>query len=141
MKDNVIRKRLKELGLSSQGDRKALTNRLQKYTVLYNAECDKTYPRPIPELIKQCEEEEDLEKKVQKSNVNTRLSEFLTFRIFLDFNYITFFQSIFSNITRNTEDNIVEQKRKQYCKYSLQITCRCLEYKCYKLSIFLFSYF
>ncbi|KYM78368.1 E3 ubiquitin-protein ligase RAD18 [Atta colombica] len=90
MKDNVIRKRLKELGLSSQGDRKALTNRLQKYTVLYNAECDKTYPRPIPELIKQCEEEEDLEKKIQKSN------------------------SIFSNVTRNTEDNIVEQKRKQY---------------------------
>ncbi|KAG5312106.1 RAD18 ligase, partial [Acromyrmex insinuator] len=90
MKDNVIRKRLKELGLSSQGDKKALTNRLQRYTVLYNAECDKTYPRPIPELIKQCEEEEDLEKKVQKSN------------------------SIFSNVTRNTEDNIVEQKRKQY---------------------------
>ncbi|KYN20722.1 E3 ubiquitin-protein ligase RAD18 [Trachymyrmex cornetzi] len=90
MKDNVIRKRLKELGLSSQGDKKVLMNRLQKYTVLYNAECDKTFPRPIPELIKQCEEEEDLEKKVQKSN------------------------SIFSNVTRNTEDNIVEQKRKQY---------------------------
>lgn len=72
MKDNVIRKRLKELGLSSQGDRKALESRLQRYTVLYNAECDKTHPRPVSELIKQCEEEENLEKKVQKpSNVNT----------------------------------------------------------------------
>ncbi|KYQ58070.1 E3 ubiquitin-protein ligase RAD18, partial [Trachymyrmex zeteki] len=91
MRDNIIRKRLKELGLSSQGDKKALTNRLQRYTVLYNAECDKTYPRPISELIKQCEEEEDLEKKVQKSSNN-----------------------IFSNVTRNTEDNIVEQKRKEY---------------------------
>ncbi|KYN05661.1 E3 ubiquitin-protein ligase RAD18, partial [Cyphomyrmex costatus] len=90
MKDNVIRKRLKELGLSSQGDKKALQNRLQRYTILYNAECDKMFPRPISELIKQCEEEEDLEKKVQKSN------------------------SIFSNITRNTEDNIIEQKRKEY---------------------------
>lgn len=71
MKDNVIRKRLKELGLSSQGDRKALESRLQRYTVLYNAECDKTFPRPVSELIKQCEEEENLEKKVQKSsNVN-----------------------------------------------------------------------
>jgi len=72
MKDNIIRKRLKELGLSSQGDRKTLESRLQRYTVLYNAECDKTYPRPVSELIKQCEEEEYLEKKIQKSsNVNT----------------------------------------------------------------------
>lgn len=71
MKDNAIRKRLKELGLSSQGDRKTLENRLQKYMILYNAECDKTYPRSVSELIKQCEEEENIEKKVQKpSNVN-----------------------------------------------------------------------
>jgi len=71
MKDNVIRKKLKELGLSTQGDRKTLENRLQKYTILYNAECDKTNPRPVSELIKQCEEEENLERKVQKpSNVS-----------------------------------------------------------------------
>lgn len=71
MKDNVIRKKLKELGLSSQGDRKALENRLQKYIILYNAECDKINPRSVSELIKQCEEEENLEKKVQKPlNVN-----------------------------------------------------------------------
>lgn len=71
MKDNALRKKLKELGLSSQGDRKALENRLQKYMILYNAECDKTHPRPVSELIKQCEEEENIEKKVQKpSNVN-----------------------------------------------------------------------
>jgi len=66
MKDNVIRKKLKELGLSSQGDRKILESRLQRYTILYNAECDKANPRPVSELIKQCEEEESLEKKVQK---------------------------------------------------------------------------
>ncbi|KAL0115546.1 hypothetical protein PUN28_010814 [Cardiocondyla obscurior] len=89
MKDNVIRKKLKELGLSSQGDRKALENRLQRYTVLYNAECDKTYPRPVLELIKQCEEEENLEKKVPKPS--NRL-----------------------NVNRNTEHNIIEQQRKKY---------------------------
>lgn len=71
MKDNVIRKKLKEFGLSSQGDRKTLENRLQKYIILYNAECDKINPRSVSELIKQCEEEENLEKKIQKpSNVN-----------------------------------------------------------------------
>lgn len=71
MKDGLIRKRLKEFGLSTQGDRKALESRLQRYIILYNAECDKVKPRSILELIKQCEEEENLEKKVQKpSNVN-----------------------------------------------------------------------
>lgn len=66
MKDNVIRRKLKELRLSSQGDRKVLENRLQRYIILYNAECDKINPRPISELIKQCEEEENLEQKAQK---------------------------------------------------------------------------
>lgn len=70
MKDSGIRKKLKELGLSSQGDRKMLENRLQRYIIIYNAECDKMNPRPVPELIKQCEEEEHLEKKNKKpSNV------------------------------------------------------------------------
>ncbi|KAL6439603.1 hypothetical protein ACFW04_004001 [Cataglyphis niger] len=89
MKDNVIRKRLKELGLSSQGDRKALENRLQRYIILYNAECDKINPRSVSELIKQCEEEENLEKKVQKPT--NRL-----------------------NVNRNTEHNIIEKQRKKY---------------------------
>ncbi|KMQ87161.1 e3 ubiquitin-protein ligase rad18-like protein [Lasius niger] len=71
MKDSVIRKRLKEFGLSSQGDRKALESRLQRYIILYNAECDKINPRPISELIKQCEEEENLEKKRLNINRNT----------------------------------------------------------------------
>lgn len=70
MKDSGIRKKLKEFGLSSQGDRKMLENRLQRYIIIYNAECDKVNPRPVPVLIKQCEEEEHLEKKIQKpSNV------------------------------------------------------------------------
>lgn len=86
MKDSVIRKRLKELGLSSQGDRKALESRLQKYIILYNAECDKINPRPVSELIKQCEEEENLEKKVQKpSNVNILHNMYSILHICLNF--------------------------------------------------------
>lgn len=70
MKDSTMRKKLKEFGLSSQGDRKVLENRLQRYIILYNAECDEMRPRPVSELIKQCQEEENLEKKIQKpSNV------------------------------------------------------------------------
>ncbi|XP_012215895.2 E3 ubiquitin-protein ligase RAD18-like isoform X1 [Linepithema humile] len=89
MKDNAIKKKLKELGLSSQGDRKVLESRLQRYIILYNAECDKINPRPISELIRQFEEEENLEKKVQKPS--NRL-----------------------NVNRNTEQNVIEQQRKKY---------------------------
>lgn len=73
MKDAVLKKKAKEFGLSSQGDRKALETRLQRYIVLYNAECDKLNPRSVTELVKQCEDEENLEKKVNKTfflNVN-----------------------------------------------------------------------
>lgn len=92
MKDTALRKRMKQLGLSCQGDRKALESRLQRYTILYNAECDKTYPRPVSELIKLCEEEENLEKKVQKPS--NRL-----------------------NVNRNTGYNVIEQQRKKVFGY------------------------
>lgn len=71
MKDSAVRKKLKEFGLSSQGDRKMLEKRIRRYMSLYNSECDKTNPRPVSELIKQCEEEENMEQKFQKpSNVS-----------------------------------------------------------------------
>lgn len=73
MKDFVLKKKLKEFGLPSHGDRRVLEARLQRYIVLFNAECDKSNPRSVSELIKQCEEEENLEKKVNKTlflNVN-----------------------------------------------------------------------
>ncbi|XP_011147412.2 E3 ubiquitin-protein ligase RAD18 isoform X1 [Harpegnathos saltator] len=91
MKDSAMRKKLKEFGLSSQGDKKILRNRLQRYIVLYNAECDKVHPRPVSELIKQCEEEENLEKNIQKPS--NRL-----------------------NVNRNMEQNIIEQQREIYLR-------------------------
>lgn len=63
MKDAELRRKMKELGLPSQGDRKTLEARFQRYSILYNSECDKIEPRSVEELLKQCEEEENLEKK------------------------------------------------------------------------------
>lgn len=66
MKEGEIKKKLKELGLPCVGDRKVLELRLQRYITLYNAECDKDDPRSVSELIKQCDEEENLEKRANK---------------------------------------------------------------------------
>ncbi|XP_029039329.2 E3 ubiquitin-protein ligase RAD18-like [Osmia bicornis bicornis] len=92
MKDAMLRKKLKEFGLSTHGDRKTMEARLQRYIVLYNAECDKPNPRSVLELVKQCDDEENLEKKINKT-------------------------SLFLNklqINRNTEQNIIEDERKKY---------------------------
>ncbi|XP_066594586.1 E3 ubiquitin-protein ligase RAD18-like isoform X2 [Prorops nasuta] len=91
MKDPELRKKLKELGLSSLGDRKTLEMRLQRYIVLFNSECDKDNPRPVSELIKSCEDEEIIEKKVQKTSIINKLK-----------------------VTRNTKDNVIDEARKQY---------------------------
>lgn len=90
MKEAEVKRKLKELGLSCIGDRKTLELRLQRYTTLYNAECDKQNPRSISELIKQCDEEENVEKKVNK----------LTFPKL--------------QINRNTAENIIEEERRKY---------------------------
>lgn len=90
MKESEIRKKLKELGLSHGGDRKTMELRLQRYTTIYNAECDKEDPRSVAELIKQCEEEENVEKKVNKL-VFPKLQ-----------------------INRNTAVDIIEEERKKY---------------------------
>ncbi|XP_076239720.1 uncharacterized protein LOC143182557 [Calliopsis andreniformis] len=92
MKDAVLRKKLKEFGLSSQGDRRVLETRLQRYIVLYNAECDKLNPRSISELLKQCEDEENLEKKMNKtSSIIVKLQ-----------------------VNRNADQSVIDDERKKY---------------------------
>lgn len=71
MKDSEIKKKLKQFGLSAQGDRRILEKRLNKYTIYYNAERDKVNPRPVSEIIKQLEEEENTEKK---ANISSNVS-------------------------------------------------------------------
>ncbi|KAK9505406.1 hypothetical protein O3M35_009471 [Rhynocoris fuscipes] len=63
MPEKNLKKFLKDYGLSTSGDRKTMINRLQRYTVIYNAENDAVNPRPVSELIKQLEREEREEKK------------------------------------------------------------------------------
>ena len=45
MKDNDIKRRLADVGLSTQGDRRALIRRHQEFTLLYNTQCDALNPK------------------------------------------------------------------------------------------------
>ncbi|XP_021927433.1 postreplication repair E3 ubiquitin-protein ligase rad18-like isoform X2 [Zootermopsis nevadensis] len=62
--EKELRKMLKQKGLSTHGDRKALISRHQRFTLLYNSENDTLNPRSIADLIKQIEREEQEENKV-----------------------------------------------------------------------------
>ncbi|XP_033230881.1 E3 ubiquitin-protein ligase RAD18-like isoform X2 [Belonocnema kinseyi] len=68
MRDPELRRRLKEYGLSTAGDSKALKTRLNKFYILYNAERDKPVQRSLLEISKQCEDEEQIEKKMLAFN-------------------------------------------------------------------------
>lgn len=84
MKDAELRKKMKEFGLSTQGDRRTLENRFTRYSTIYNAECDKVEPRPAAELIRQCELEEKQERNMDSFLVSTATTNVLT----IDDNYI-----------------------------------------------------
>ncbi|XP_069682882.1 E3 ubiquitin-protein ligase RAD18-like [Periplaneta americana] len=73
LQDKELKKKLKEHGLSTQGDRKTLVNRHQRFTLLYNSECDVLNPRSVVDLIKQLEKEEQEEKRVTSVSTSSKL--------------------------------------------------------------------
>ena len=51
MKDVEIKRRLSEVGLPTQGDRRALIRRHQEFTLLYNTQCDALEPKSSETLF------------------------------------------------------------------------------------------
>ncbi|KAG8185892.1 hypothetical protein JTE90_028893 [Oedothorax gibbosus] len=58
LSDKEIRKKLKEHGLSTSGDRQTLIRRHKNFLTLYNANCDSLTPKPVSELILELEKQE-----------------------------------------------------------------------------------
>ncbi|KAG9251839.1 uncharacterized protein F5Z01DRAFT_662267 [Emericellopsis atlantica] len=55
LKDNALRKRLADLGLSTQGPRTILESRHREFLTLWNANCDAVYPKRKAQLISDLE--------------------------------------------------------------------------------------
>lgn len=88
MKEQEIRKKLREFGLQAQGDRKTLESRYQRYLTLYNAECDKLDPRPVADVLRQCIEEERVDKNDSASqDPNVTISQNLYNYLYVLFLY------------------------------------------------------
>nr|CAD7461786.1 unnamed protein product [Timema tahoe] len=96
MKESDLKKQLKQLGLSTQGDRKILENRHQRFTLLYNSECDSLRPRPVAELIQQLEREE----KEERDCLSTSNSH-----------------SMLRLLDKKADPKTIEDARTKYCKF------------------------
>ncbi|KAI5737263.1 hypothetical protein M8J76_011635 [Diaphorina citri] len=92
MKEKELKQYCKEYGLSTVGEKKALISRIQRYTVLYNSECDSLNPRSKQEIIRQIEKEE--------FNVTSNTSV----------------KTLFSQVTRKTDPKIIEEVSTKYLK-------------------------
>ncbi|XP_055958310.1 uncharacterized protein LOC126828000 isoform X2 [Patella vulgata] len=64
MSDKDIRKKLQEIGLSTEGIRQELIKRHQDFSLLHNSDCDSLNPKTTKELIKCYEKSEKLKQKL-----------------------------------------------------------------------------
>ncbi|XP_041081441.1 E3 ubiquitin-protein ligase RAD18 [Polyodon spathula] len=60
LSDRDLKKRLKELTLTTQGTRQQLIKRHQEYVQMYNAQCDSLNPRSAQEIVNEVEKNEKI---------------------------------------------------------------------------------
>ena len=94
MKDPDLRKLLKKEGLDMQGDRKKLINRHQRFTILWNSQCDSDNPMTRMQIINKLRrEEQNLSEAAVTSSPST---------------------GALLNFDRNTNPDVIETKQKAY---------------------------
>lgn len=93
LKDPDLRKLLKKEGLDMQGDRKTLINRHQRFTILWNSQCDSENPLSRLQIINKLKREEQNLSEASSSSPST---------------------SSLLNYDRNTNPDIIETKQKAY---------------------------
>ena len=93
LKDPDLRKLLKKEGLDMQGDRKTLINRHQRFTILWNSQCDSEKPLSRLQIINKLKREEQNLSEASSSSPTT---------------------STLLNYDRNTNPDIIETKQKAY---------------------------
>ncbi|XP_035212974.1 E3 ubiquitin-protein ligase RAD18-like isoform X2 [Stegodyphus dumicola] len=75
LSEKEIKKKLKEHGLNTVGDRQTLIKRHKSFLTLYNANCDALNPKPVTEIIREieCQElEERLNEQPKTVQVNKK---------------------------------------------------------------------
>ncbi|KAL5014647.1 hypothetical protein ScPMuIL_008917 [Solemya velum] len=127
MSDKDIRKRLKEAGLSSQGNRKVLVKRHHDYLLAYNAECDSLNPRPVETILKElqknekmCSNQQDDCHSDKRLNIHKKSDAIEVERA--QRNYVRKHKSQFDSLIREARSRMKKKSTpKEYTKCTVQL--------------------
>nr|XP_020829451.1 E3 ubiquitin-protein ligase RAD18 isoform X3 [Phascolarctos cinereus] len=76
LSDRDLRKKLKEYGLSSQGNKQQLIRRHQEFVHMYNAQCDSLHPKSVAEIVKEVENMEKTRVRLESNTLNENVMVF-----------------------------------------------------------------
>ncbi|XP_053785550.1 E3 ubiquitin-protein ligase RAD18 isoform X2 [Desmodus rotundus] len=76
LSDRDLKKKLKEHGLSIQGNKQQLIKRHQEFVHMYNAQCDALYPKSAAEIVQEIENMEKTRMRLEASKLNESIMVF-----------------------------------------------------------------
>ncbi|XP_068940139.1 E3 ubiquitin-protein ligase RAD18 isoform X2 [Petaurus breviceps papuanus] len=76
LSDRDLRKKLKEHGLSSHGNKQQLIRRHQEFVHMYNAQCDSLHPKSVAEIVKEIENMEKTRVHLESNKLNENVMVF-----------------------------------------------------------------
>ncbi|XP_075406500.1 E3 ubiquitin-protein ligase RAD18 isoform X2 [Tenrec ecaudatus] len=76
LSDRDLKKKLKQHGLSTQGNKHQLIKRHQEFVHMYNAQCDSLHPKPADEIVKEIENVEKTRMRLEASKLNETIMVF-----------------------------------------------------------------
>ncbi|XP_065937906.1 micronuclear linker histone polyprotein [Magallana gigas] len=115
MSERDIKKKLKEVGLSTAGDKKTLVRRHHDFVMLYNSECDALKPKSVQEIVKEVEKTENIRNRsrtdhsrllIEKNSSPATIEKAQKI-------YMKKHKSHFSDLIAETKKRMREQRMKQ----------------------------
>ncbi|XP_034367093.1 E3 ubiquitin-protein ligase RAD18 isoform X6 [Arvicanthis niloticus] len=76
LSDRDLKKKLKQHGLSIQGNKQQLIKRHQEFVHMYNAQCDALHPKSAAEIVQEIENMEKTRKHLEASKLNENVMVF-----------------------------------------------------------------
>ncbi|XP_028644504.1 E3 ubiquitin-protein ligase RAD18 [Grammomys surdaster] len=73
LSDRDLKKKLKQHGLSIQGNKQQLIKRHQEFVHMYNAQCDALHPKSAAEIVQEIENMEKTRMRLEASKLNENL--------------------------------------------------------------------
>ncbi|XP_006889011.1 PREDICTED: E3 ubiquitin-protein ligase RAD18 [Elephantulus edwardii] len=113
LSDRDLKKRLKQHGLSVQGNRQQLIKRHQEFVHMYNAQCDSLHPKSEAEIVKEIENIEMTRMRLEASNLNETIMVFTKDQTEKEIDEI---HRIYREKHQNEFHRLVDQARKGYKK-------------------------